>query len=486
MRRRDCLCITLFALGQFCTAQALTQDIDEIANWPAPLYWQPGPVRKAPARKAEVRRDGMLQQAAAPTLGSPATFVAMSPCRAVDTRTGGAPFGGPAFYAGEIRAIPMPESINCTIPAIAAAYSLNIAVVPGAPMMRWLTAWDTGSAQPNTATLNDRAGLITSNSAVVPAGVNGSINIFVTDPTHVIIDINGYYMASAGVSGAQGTALLKWFPAYASASFPVGISSYGVAFDGAHMWVTDFSINNVTKLRSSDGANLGKFPVGANPIDVAFDGSSIWVTNSGDGSVTKLRASDGANLGTFQIGGLPMGIAFDGACMWVADGAQNRVIKLQASNGANLGAFAVGNSPARVAFDGAHIWVSNYVDSTVTKLRASDGANLGTFGVGQAPYGLAFDGAHIWVANSGANTVSRLRASDGANLGLLVVGNNPFGVAFDGANIWVTNSGSYSVTKLRASDAASVGTFRVGSGPVGIAFDGANIWVAEGGNATKL
>jgi NAD(P)-dependent dehydrogenase (short-subunit alcohol dehydrogenase family) len=50
-----------------------------------------------------------------------------------------------------------------------------------------------GDPQPNTATLNDRAGLITSNSAVVPAGTSGSIDVFVTDATNVIIDINGYY-----------------------------------------------------------------------------------------------------------------------------------------------------------------------------------------------------------------------------------------------------------------------------------------------------
>jgi hypothetical protein len=60
--------------------------------------------------------------------------------------------------------------------------------------MRWLTAWDTGDPQPNAATLNDRAGLITSNSAVVPAGTSGSINVFVTDSTNVVIDINGYYL----------------------------------------------------------------------------------------------------------------------------------------------------------------------------------------------------------------------------------------------------------------------------------------------------
>jgi len=31
------------------------------------------------------------------------------------------------------------------------------------------------------------------NAAIVPAGTNGAISIFVTNPTHVILDINGYF-----------------------------------------------------------------------------------------------------------------------------------------------------------------------------------------------------------------------------------------------------------------------------------------------------
>src|ERR1700686_32108 len=46
-------------------------------------------------------------------------------------------------------------------------------------------------------------------------------------------------------------------------------------------------------------ANLTpSFKVGTEPLGVAFDGANIWVTNHDDGSESKLRASDGANLGT--------------------------------------------------------------------------------------------------------------------------------------------------------------------------------------------
>jgi hypothetical protein len=105
----------------------------------------------------------MREEASASSrLGVPAVFVAITPCRVVDTRSGSLPFGASAFSAGEIRTYPMPTSASCTIPTRAVAYSLNIAVGPLGTTMRWLTAWNSGDPQPNAATLNDRAGLITS------------------------------------------------------------------------------------------------------------------------------------------------------------------------------------------------------------------------------------------------------------------------------------------------------------------------------------
>jgi hypothetical protein len=57
-------------------------------------------------------------------------------------------------------------------------------------------------------------------------------------------------------------ALLKWFPAYRSTSFPVGKNPLGVAFDGANIWVTNQYGVSVTKLRANDGENLGTFTTG--------------------------------------------------------------------------------------------------------------------------------------------------------------------------------------------------------------------------------
>ena len=163
-----------------------------------------------------------------------------------------------------------------------------------------------------------------------------------------------------------------------------------MAFDGANVWVTNFSSDSLTKLRASDGANLGTFPVGSGRRRglrwCQRVGDELWLSNS----VTKLRASDGANLGTFPVGSFPPGVAFDGANVWVANGGSvsggvsGSVTKLRASNGVNLGTFPVGSSAGGVAFDGANVWVTDPNDANVVKLRASDGQSLGTFPAGVA------------------------------------------------------------------------------------------------------
>jgi hypothetical protein len=262
----------------------------------------------------------------------------------------------------------------------------------------------------------------------------------------------------AGLAGATGPAgpstqaiaLLRWYPAITSVQFSVSGQANGLAFDGANIWVV-VSGNNpvVTKLRASDGANLGNFPVSSGGSEsAAFDGANIWVTGGGSGTVNKLRASDGANLGTFPVQGNPaLGVAFDGTNIWVVGGSASdgKVTKLRASDGACVGtcAFSVGDFPYAIAFDGANIWVATQTN-TLTKLRASDGANLGTFPVGGS--GVAFDGTNIWVA--GGSGVTKVRASDGTILGTFATGSGSYGVAFDGANIWVANGGSHTVSKL--------------------------------------
>jgi hypothetical protein len=273
-------------------------------------------------------------------------------------------------------------------------------------------------------------------------------------------------------------ALLKWAP-YSGLTFSVGSKPDGIVFDGANVWVANGGGNTVTKLRSSDGVNLGTFTVGDSPFGMAFDGANLWVANST--GVTKLRASDGSNLGTFGVGASPLGVACDGSNIWVASFGSGTVTKLRASDGMPLGIFALPFPAFGVAFDGENIWVTN--GDSVTKLRASDGTSIGSFDVGENSSGVAFDGANIWVVSIGMvkSYVTKLQASDGTVLGTFPV-NASGGIAFDGVNIWVP--ARTGVTRLRASDGFNLGTVSDPGLPYAVAFDGANVWVTNESSGT--
>ena len=132
------------------------------------------------------------------SLVSGARFVPVNPCRIADSRLPNGPFGGPSMLAAEVRAFAIPGS-GCGIPSTAMAYSLNVTVVPHGPLS-FLTAWPTGQPQPFVSTLNSFDGRIKANAAIVPAGLNGSVSLYVTDPTDVVLDIDGYFVAASGNS----------------------------------------------------------------------------------------------------------------------------------------------------------------------------------------------------------------------------------------------------------------------------------------------
>jgi hypothetical protein len=50
-----------------------------------------------------------------------------------------------------------------------------------------------GQTQPLVSTLNAPTGTITANAAIVPAGANGDLSVFVTNDSDLIIDVNGYF-----------------------------------------------------------------------------------------------------------------------------------------------------------------------------------------------------------------------------------------------------------------------------------------------------
>ena len=187
-----------------------------LKSWAAPLYWQPSQAEHENAAKSVAQ----IQFPPNATSNTALVFVAVSPCRLVDTRgasagfIGSTPFNGPYIQAGQTVAFPVQSTTEAAttapppcgkIPSFAQAYSVNLTLVPhplGAPV-NYVTMWpDNGSAIPSVSTVNDQQGAVVSNAAIVPAGTNScGIQVFAYGPTDVIIDMNGFYAAPSDTLG---------------------------------------------------------------------------------------------------------------------------------------------------------------------------------------------------------------------------------------------------------------------------------------------
>jgi hypothetical protein len=227
-----------------------------LRNWPAPLSWQPSRVEAE-----NIARSGILRGVSgestphAQTPASSLVFVAMTPCRVVDTRAGrgfAGAFGPPSLAGGATRNFPILSNPTCSIPPTAAAYSFNVAVVPPGPL-GFLTVWPgpISNPLPLASTLNDLTGTVVANAAIVQAGMDGSVNVFASNNTDLVIDINGYYVAQSvnggGAAITPGTISIKEdFNNLVPATSPSGlIGTYG--------WSTSVSPANSGSFTSGSG-----------------------------------------------------------------------------------------------------------------------------------------------------------------------------------------------------------------------------------------
>jgi hypothetical protein len=117
-------------------------------------------------------------------------FYPITPTRLFDTRS------ATALAAGTTQNFAIQSTAG--IPATAQAYSLNITAVPSGTL-GVINVWPTGQTQPGTSTLNTATN-ITANAVIMGAGTNGSISVYTTGTTNLLIDINGYW-APAGSGG---------------------------------------------------------------------------------------------------------------------------------------------------------------------------------------------------------------------------------------------------------------------------------------------
>jgi uncharacterized repeat protein (TIGR01451 family) len=223
-------------------------------------------------------------------------YFPVTPCRIVDTRNPAAPLGGPSVVGGAVgRTFPILSS-TCGIPATARAYSLNFAAVPGGPL-GFVTAWPTGQAQPLASSLNAPTGTVTANAVIVPAGTGGSIDVFASNSTDMVIDVNGYFAppVSGGLSLFAVTPCRVVDTRQPSGSPSVTSLDVGVSASGCGIPATaQAHVMSVTVVPPSALGFLTLFPQGqARPL--------VSTLNALDGSISSNMAIVPAANGSISV-----------------------------------------------------------------------------------------------------------------------------------------------------------------------------------------
>ncbi len=202
MRRFGVLSVVV--LSVLLATAAVAQEAPPPANWTAPPYWTPPVAAKdggTGVNRMQASAQGMTAGAQGTLPSSPLPFVAIAPCRIVDTRVATSDnFHQPNFGDDESRTFDFPTSPDCPgLPATAGAYSVNIQFRP-LTQLAYLTAYPTGTAMPPVSTLTASPAAWVENAAIVPAGTSGAIDVYCQYAGRVVIDINGYYAPQSVVT----------------------------------------------------------------------------------------------------------------------------------------------------------------------------------------------------------------------------------------------------------------------------------------------
>jgi hypothetical protein len=191
------------------------------------------------------------------------------------------------------------------------------------------------------------------------------------------------------------------------------------------------SVSVMIDARRGLAEEMFDLPVHSGAKGLAYDGTHIWVTNWGL-PTHKLDAATGDSLGSIPGNGqYTGGAAWDGTYLWTAGWAGgSRIFKQDPATGAILSSFPVVYSAQTSGLD----WSGTvfYYGSSVggsggdghIHLYAADGVHLGSFPSpynSEDPQGLAFDGVNAWVVIAEYDSLFVVDPDDGEVLSSIYV-----------------------------------------------------------------
>ncbi len=147
----------------------------------------------------------------------PEKFVAVKPCRLLDTRTTGTPLQPGVATPYNLRALA--QTAGCEDLSHADSYALNVTLVPNYGPVGFVTFWPQNSplGMPTASTTNAVDGVVRAATTIVQGGwdynaltPHSGISIYSSDETDIIVDLQGYYSERQHVP--QHGSTLQFYP----------------------------------------------------------------------------------------------------------------------------------------------------------------------------------------------------------------------------------------------------------------------------------
>lgn len=231
-------------------------------------------------------------------------------------------------------------------------------------------------------------------------------------------------------------------------------SPQGICVGAGSLWVTDLTLNTVSRIDPATNVVIATIAVGLRPTDCCFDGQFIWTSNFNGASISKVDPGKNAVVDWLRPVTTPsFRLCFDGERLWVGDWNGGQVVGIDVSTGAVKQVTGI-SEPWGMFFDGASIWVSSYASGVVYGINPDSGsiAFSGSLAPNAGPHDVIGVGKEIWVANSNLNTVQCLDRFTRAVIRTIPVGADPAGLCFDGSSVWVTNALGNSVMRFQVKE----------------------------------
>ena len=258
------------------------------------------------------------------------------------------------------------------------------------------------------------------------------------------------------------------FAEYTGASYQGAPVEVAFASDGAHAYVTNYSMygkgfgpegnDNCQKNNKVDSSFVYRIDTSTLAIDQVIavgkvpkyaattpDGRYLLVSNwcSYDLSVVDLATAK--EVKRIPLGPYPRGIAVapDSSVAYVAVMGTSDMARIDLSDLSTSWFRGIGTGPRHVVIspDGKTLYATLNSEGKVVKIDASAGKVITKVLTGKAPRSMAIstDGLSLYVVNYESDTVSKVRVSDMKVLQSIPTSHHPIGITYDAAtgNIWV-------------------------------------------------